>query len=69
MPQLLELGYKGFNLVHYQARYLAMAQTLGHVHLQEQDQEAMERMVRNGSCIISHSLQELKMKIDAAGAI
>jgi hypothetical protein len=64
-PQLVELGYKGFNLVHYQARFFAMAQKLGPVHLQEQDAAAMERLVQAGDCIINHSIQALKIEIDA----
>jgi hypothetical protein len=63
-PELVELGYRGFNLVRFQKRFFALAQTLGVVHLTQVSLSWFAEGNAKGTVFVADSVLELKRQID-----
>lgn len=59
-PELVEEGYRGFNLVRYRQEYYALAQSLGPLDLQKVDEASLKRLQQSRHCVIGKSLDEAK---------
>ena len=59
-PELVEEGYRGFNLVRYRQEYYALAQSLGPLDLHKVDEASLKRFQQSRNCVIGKSLEEAK---------
>ena len=67
-PQLIEEGYKSFNLISFGGRVFALAQSLGPIDLLLVTDETVGAHQERGQCFIGDSSIALKEKIDGAAA-
>lgn len=67
MPQLIEEGYKGFNLVRFRGRVYGLAQAVGAFDLFQASEETLQTHQRNNRCLIAESAQAVKEQIDRLG--
>jgi hypothetical protein len=63
--ELLQIGYRGFNLVRLGPRYVALAEALGPVDLLTTPAAMLEQWITRGACVVSESLEELKARVDS----
>jgi hypothetical protein len=69
VPQLIELGFEGFNLVEYQSVIYALSQNLGIVHLQELDPKAKQDMMNKGLLVIGSTVEDVKRLLQSKGTV
>ena len=63
-PELLESGYKGFNILRYKKDCMALSISLGHVDLTQTDEKVLDGYVENDLCVTGSSPEEVKNSID-----
>jgi len=64
-PSLVETNYKGFNIVHFRARYFGIATSAGIIDLTTiTKDETLDAMQTEKTCVISSTLAEVKCLID-----
>jgi hypothetical protein len=68
-PELVEVGYKGFNLVAYRGRVYGLALTLGSVDLRRLETGTLEGYHQSGQCFIGASLEDVKQHIAQANKL
>ncbi|MGE5194660.1 MAG: hypothetical protein ACM3U2_19380 [Deltaproteobacteria bacterium] len=66
-PVLVEEGCQGFNIVRYEGRHIALAQTLGAVDLQQVDKYWLAERCQSREVLIAASLIEVRREIHQAG--
>ena len=65
-PVLVEEGYRGFNIVRFQGRHLALSQSLGAVDLLQVDGYWLAERCQSRTVLIATSLIEARQEIDRA---
>lgn len=68
-PLLLEEGYKGFNIVHYESRYYGLSQALGVINIARIRDYTFKDYQRRGLCFIGTSVEEVKQLILQANPV
>ncbi|MCI0537653.1 MAG: hypothetical protein L0Z50_20755, partial [Verrucomicrobiales bacterium] len=65
-PQLMEEGYKGFNLLSFRGNFYALAQSLGPMDLLSIADDVLRGHCERGLCFVGTSCVALKEQIDQA---
>lgn len=60
LPNLVEEGFAGYNIVHFRKEYFAIAQQLGPFELSQESQERLEEYQSSGHIHVAGSLEELR---------
>lgn len=61
-PVLIE-SYNSYNIVGYNGRYYAFAQSIGHLDITSASKSKIEKYVKNKQCVIASSSLEVKLRI------
>jgi glycosyltransferase involved in cell wall biosynthesis len=64
-PVLVQGNYKGFNIVHFRQKYIALSIALGTIDLTHTPQEKLDGYNTAGQCFITATLEEAKAQVDA----
>lgn len=70
-PELVEEGYRQFNLVRFRGRYLGLAQSLGPLELEpllERQGGRLAELLAGGLCIPGDSPEEIRRRLDTRSA-
>ena len=63
-PQLIESGYRGFNIVRVGPAVVALAQRIGPVDLSTMTEAALASLVGAGHCVVAGSLVDARSGVD-----
>jgi hypothetical protein len=63
-PELIEEGYKGYNIILHLDKYYGMAQSLGSLDLTQMEEQILEKYKTDGTCVVGKELDETKRLID-----
>jgi radical SAM protein with 4Fe4S-binding SPASM domain len=69
LPQLIEEGYKGFNLVRFRGRVYGLAQSVGPFDLFLATDEVIQAHVQARRCVLAESAAAVKTGIDRLGEV
>lgn len=64
VPQSVEKGYRGFNIVRFKDKYYAFAQSLGPIDLPLIEEREINEYQECGKCVVGNSLYEAKHLVD-----
>jgi len=62
--QLVEEGYKGFNIIRWRDSFYALAQSLGPLDLPQVKEPVLREYLKRGRCFIGNSLEGVKRFVD-----
>ncbi len=67
-PELVEEGYRGFNIIAYKRMFYAFSQELGPTDLRAVEKQRLKELIKTSKCVIAKTHQSAKELIDLLSA-